>query len=94
MLLVPDVCFSYRRHGSSASVAKALDGTRFRGERDYFRQAEAQVRALGWRRAERAARGHVTSRLHALTLLPRAIRSRRRDTVVALLRHVVLPGTK
>ena len=93
VLLVPTVCFSYRRHASSAPVARALDGTRFPGERDYFRQAEEQVRALGWRRAERAARGHMTSRLHALTLLPRAVASRRRGAVKALLRHAVRPGT-
>jgi len=74
LLLEPTVCFRYRRHRASASSASLLDGRRFQGERDYFRLAAAQVRQLGWRRAERAARMHLTSRLHALTLLPRAVR--------------------
>ncbi|PZR54345.1 glycosyltransferase family 2 protein [Xylanimonas oleitrophica] len=76
MLLLPAVCFSYRRHQASASSATLLDGRRFQGERDYFAFAAQQMREHGWRRAERAARLHVTSRLHALTLLPRAVRER------------------
>ena len=93
LLLIPTLCFSYRRHTASASYAKALDGTRFRGERAYFDLAAAQVKALGWRRAERAARIHVTSRLHALTLLPQAVTSRRPGAVRTLLVHALRPGT-
>jgi glycosyltransferase involved in cell wall biosynthesis len=93
LLLEPTVCFWYRRHLASASSAKALDGSRFRDERYYFHQAESQVLALGWRRARRAARGHVTSRLYALRLLPQAVVSRRRGTVRTLLRHAFRPGT-
>jgi glycosyltransferase involved in cell wall biosynthesis len=86
LLLQPTVCFHYRRHGASASSATLLDGTRFRGERAYFELAAGQVAALGWRRAERAARLHLTSRLHALTLIPRALRGDR-CWVGVLLRH-------
>ncbi len=86
LLLEPTECFRYRRHGASASSASLLDGRRFRGEREYFAIAAAQARAQGWRRAERAARLHLTSRLHALTLLPQAARRDRRD-VATLLRH-------
>jgi glycosyltransferase involved in cell wall biosynthesis len=86
LLLEPTVCFLYRRHGASASSATLMDGTRFHGERAYFEFAAGQVAALGWRRAERAARLHLTSRLHALTLLPRALRGDRRRVGV-LLRH-------
>ncbi|WP_315096651.1 glycosyltransferase family 2 protein [uncultured Cellulomonas sp.] len=93
LLLEPTLCFSYRRHTASASSAKALDGSRFRGERDYFRQAGDQVAALGWRRAERAARTHLTSRLHALTLVPQAVASKRPDGLGTLLRHALRPGT-
>lgn len=93
LLLVPTVCFRYRRHTASASSAKALDGSRFRGERAYFDLAASQVRALGWRSAERAARHHLTSRLHAVTLLPGAVRSRQRGAVGTLLRHALTPGT-
>lgn len=92
LLLEPTVCFHYRRHGASASSATLLDGTRFRGERAYFELAAAQVRALGWRRAERAARLHLTSRLHALTLLPRALRGDRRR-IRTLLRHALGPAS-
>jgi glycosyltransferase involved in cell wall biosynthesis len=90
VLLEPTVCFHYRRHGASASSASLLDGRRFRGEREYFRLAAQQVRALGWRRAERAARLHLTSRLHALSLLPRAARLGR-EPVGVLLRHALGP---
>lgn len=90
LLLVDTVCFRYRRHGASASSATLLDGTRFRGERAYFALAADQAGALGWRRARRAARRHVTSRLHALTLLPTALRRRR--NVGALLRHALGPA--
>ena len=86
LLLVPDVCFRYRRHLGSASMSGLLEGTRFRGERAYFAQAAEQVGALGWRRARRAARLHVTSRLNALTLVPRALATRPR-AVGMLLRH-------
>jgi glycosyltransferase involved in cell wall biosynthesis len=65
-LLVDDeVCFLYRRHASASAPGAA----RFDGEVAYFRHAAAQMRALGWRRAERAARWRVTSRLHALATL-------------------------
>lgn len=90
LLLEPRTCFRYRRHRASASSAGLLDGRRFAGERAYFALAAAQVRALGWRRAERAAHLHLTSRLHALTLLPRALRTDR-GAVVTLLRHAVGP---
>lgn len=90
LLLEPTVCFRYRRHRASASSASLLDGRRFAGERDYFRLAAAQVRAVGWRRAERAARLHVTSRLHALTLLPSGVRHGR-AAVRTLLRHAFGP---
>lgn len=91
LLLEPTVCFRYRRHGQSASSASLLDGRRFRGEREYFALAAEQARALGWRRAERAAHLHLTSRLHALTLIGRAARSDRR-AVGTLLRHAFGPA--
>lgn len=89
ILLEPTVCFSYRRHGASASSATALDGTRFDGERRYFAEAAAQLDGLGWRRAARAARVHLTSRAHALTLLPGAVRTRDGAGARVLVRHAV-----
>jgi len=90
LLIEPTECFRYRRHGASASSASLLDGRRFRGERTYFALAADQARALQWHRAERAARLHLTSRLHALTLVPRAARQGPRS-IGALLRHAFGP---
>jgi len=91
LLFEPTVCFQYRRHRASASSASLLDGRRFRGERAYFELAAAQVGARGWRRAERAARLHATSRLHAVSLIPHAVR-RRPGQVRMLLRHAFGPS--
>ncbi|WP_407341789.1 glycosyltransferase family 2 protein [Pengzhenrongella phosphoraccumulans] len=93
LLVEPTICFHYRRHKASASAEKALDGSRFVGERAYFDLAASQARARGWRRAERAARLHPTSRLHALTLLPAALLAGRSGAARTLLRHVLVPGT-
>ena len=89
LLLEPTVCFHYRRHAESASSARLLDGSRFAGERAYFALAAEQARGLGWRRAERAARARLTSRAHALTLLPAALVGRRWPTVRVLGRHAL-----
>lgn len=75
LVLEPTVCFRYRRHSNSASSASLLDGRRFSGERAYFAHVAERCRARGWHRAARAARLAATSRLHALTLLPRAART-------------------
>lgn len=88
LLVVPTTCFTYRRHAASVSSVELLDGARFAGERQYFALAHALVAALGWGRAARAARLHVTSRLHALTLLPAAVRRAPR-AVPGLLRHAL-----
>lgn len=91
MVLDETDCFRYRRHSASASSATLLDGRRFDGERRYFALAAAQVRALGWRRAERAARCHLTSRLYALTLLPKAMRAGDGAAVRRLFAHALRP---
>lgn len=89
LLVAPDVAFEYRRHSASASSAKLVDGSRFAGERDYFALAASQARALGWRRAERAARARLTSRAHAAVLLPQALGRRDPSAVKALARHII-----
>ncbi|NMM32331.1 MAG: glycosyltransferase [Cellulomonas sp.] len=88
LLLEPEICFSYRRHSASASSAKLLDGSRFVGEQEYFTMAARQMAGLGWRRASRAARWHLTSRLHALTLVPRTVATGNRAAVAVLAGHV------
>lgn len=92
LLVEPTLCFSYRRHDASASSAGVYDGARFRGERAYFRDAAAQMGALGWHSARGAALRHWTSRLHALSLLPGAVVSQR-SAVRGLLDHALRRGT-
>jgi glycosyltransferase involved in cell wall biosynthesis len=87
LLIEPTVCFQYRRHSNSASSTKLVDGSRFAGEREYFAVSAAQADALGWRRAKRAARLRLTSRAHALSLLPQAVLDRNSTAVSALVRH-------
>jgi glycosyltransferase involved in cell wall biosynthesis len=73
-VLLGHVCFEYRRHAASLSSAEALSGDRFDEELRYFAQVRARARQLGWSRAARAAGLHPTSRLHALALIPSAIK--------------------
>lgn len=89
LLLVPHTCFSYRRHDGSASSVSLLQGDRLADERRYFAEAADSFGTLGWPRAARAARTHWTSRLHAASLLPQALRSRSRTTMWRVLRHVL-----
>lgn len=88
LLVVPEVCFSYRRHEHSASSVSLLQGDRLADERRYFGEVAAALRARGWTRAARSARTHWTSRLHAVSLLPGALRSRSRTSVMRVLRHM------
>lgn len=67
MVYDPTVVFSYRRHGGSVSSVQAVDGRRFDEENRFFAAEEVRCRELGWPRAARAARGHLTSRLNQLT---------------------------
>ena len=89
LVVDPTVCFSYRRHTQSASASSLLHGDRFPDERRYYALAAEQMDARGWGRAARTARIRWTSRLHAVTLLPTALRQRDRAAVRALLRHGV-----
>jgi hypothetical protein len=47
----------------------------------------AQAEVLGWTRAARSARLRLTSRAHAMALLPQAIFSRNATAAKALIRH-------
>lgn len=91
LVLDPDVTFAYRRHATSLSGASLSDGSRFEQDRRYFADAAGQMRGIGWRTAERAARLRWTSRLHALTLVLEALRSQeaRTSAVRQVLRHAV-----
>ncbi len=79
-VLLREPGIEYRRHPGSLSSTGATDGSRFAEERAFFDEVAAELAAEGWPRAARAARWHLTSRLHALTKLtaPRA-RPRERE---------------
>jgi hypothetical protein len=87
LALHPTVAFQYRRHAGSDSAVKTLGGSRFDEEKRYFELIAGTLAERGLPRAARAARGHVTSRLHAAALLPLAARNRDRAAVARLLRH-------
>ncbi len=87
------VCFQYRRHRESDSSWRALEGTRFIEEREFFGEIADEFDAIGWRRAARTARLHLSSRLNAATLLPKAWRTRQHKGVHNLREHVLArPG--
>jgi glycosyltransferase involved in cell wall biosynthesis len=91
LVVDPTECFLYRRHAGSASATTLVDGTRFADERTYYAMAVDQMRALGWTRAERAARARLTSRAHALSLLPGVLGRRQWRAAGQLGRHAVAP---
>lgn len=92
MVLSPEVAFQYRRHTGSDSAVKTLTGERFAEERHYFGTIAGELRAAGYVRAERAARRHLTSRLHAAALVPSALGARKPAAVQGLLRHALARG--
>lgn len=58
-----DKTFQYRRSANSFS-SKAKGGTRFDEEAKVFKEYATKFNKMGWKRAERAARLHLTVRLH------------------------------
>lgn len=84
----PELAFSYRRHGSSASQKTLLDGRRFRDERAYFAIARGLAREKGWSRTRRTAGVRIMSRLHAVTELPGVLRHGNRAGLQSTLAHI------
>jgi glycosyltransferase involved in cell wall biosynthesis len=78
--------FEYRRHSGSASSITASDGRRFQEERTLLDELALRASAKGWSRASRAARWRLTSRAHALSLIPSHMRT---GGVKELFRHGV-----
>lgn len=73
LVLDDEVIFNYRRHSRSVSAVTGTDGSKFIQERTFFDEATAIANDLGWNKAARIARAHVSSRLNALTELPGAV---------------------
>ena len=85
----PTVTFQYRRHSESDSSVRALSGQRFDEERAFFDQQAVALNAIGWVKAARVARWHLSSRLSACAVLPRAIRVVGWRAVPRLARHII-----
>ncbi|WP_333619229.1 glycosyltransferase family 2 protein [Dietzia sp.] len=89
IVIDPALAFLYRRHSASDSSVRALDGRRFAEESRFFAGEAKAFSERGWNKAARAARGHVTSRLNAATLLPTALKAGKlREGGPTLLRHI------
>ncbi|MFI9007704.1 glycosyltransferase family 2 protein [Actinosynnema sp. NPDC053489] len=91
LAVVPDTCFQYRRHDASVSSSLASLGRRFTEEHDFFLDVARRMDQIGWHRAAKAARHHLSSRLHALLLLPGAVASRQTASAKLLARHAFGP---
>ncbi|MFD1858366.1 glycosyltransferase [Aeromicrobium camelliae] len=91
LVYTPEVAFAYRRHDGSASMAALVGGSRFRDERRYYRLAHRLAVDHGWRRTARAARLRIFSRLHAATVLPRALLQRDGQGIRSALAHLLGP---
>lgn len=85
----PRLTFQYRRHTDQDSTVRALDGRRFDEEREFFARESRGFAARGWTRAARVSRWHVSSRLNALSLVPRAVRATGWRAVGRLGKHVL-----
>lgn len=91
MLVSDTICFQYRRHRDSDSSVRALDGRRFAEERAFFDECARDFAKLGWSRAARAARLHLTSRLNAVSLTPKVVSKGMWPGLSKLVRHAFRP---
>ncbi len=91
-LVLEDPVFEYRRHAASASSVTAREADRFDEEERLFAEVAQACRDRGWRSAARAARWHLTSRLHATLRVPAALAQRDRHVAHSLVRHVTSRG--
>ncbi|MDM7989803.1 glycosyltransferase family A protein [Arthrobacter sp. zg-Y877] len=89
MVLTPELAFLYRRHSGSDSSVRAFDGRRFDEERRFFEGEAVRFRQVGWDRASRAARFHLTSRLNAAALIARSAAGGKFGYIPKLAKHVV-----
>ncbi|MEF2527833.1 MULTISPECIES: glycosyltransferase family 2 protein [Streptomyces] len=86
--------FRYRRHAASESSLQAFSGTRFAEAERYFSAVAACMDARGWHKAAKAARFRSASRLHAITMLPGALRRGNREGLRTLARHAFTAGQR
>jgi hypothetical protein len=91
MVVSDTLCFEYRRHAISISSATAFSGSRFVESERYFLDVADRLEAGGWPKAARAARRHLSTRIHALTMVPGALKAGRRDGAATLLQFATAP---
>lgn len=84
-----DVTFAYRRHRTSASMWASTDGSRFIEEAALFQEFAKNAKTLGWNKASRVARSHLSSRLNAGIEFPRTLLSGNWRASWIILRHLV-----
>jgi glycosyltransferase involved in cell wall biosynthesis len=89
LVVDPAPAFRYRRHSGSLSSAEAVTGARFGEAVRFFHEVADELDRHGWPKAARSARRHLSMRLHALTMLPGALRQRRSDAVRRLLGYAL-----
>ena len=93
MVVDPQDAFLYRRHRMSDSAVRTSDGYRFLEEANFFATSASEWRERGWLDAERAARLHITSRLHAALLVPRSLITGQLRAALRLGRHAFSGAT-
>ena len=86
LTIVPLELFHYRRFGGSDSSVKLLNGVRFKEEKRAFYGITSKLMAQKMWFSAAAAGLHLTSRLHALSLIPQAII--KRASVKPILTHL------
>ncbi|MEU9109346.1 glycosyltransferase family A protein [Streptomyces xanthophaeus] len=89
MLISDTQCFQYRRHAVSISSQQAFTGRRFEEVNRYFMDVADRLDAQGWTKAAKASRLHLSSRIHAATMLPGALKNKQSEGARTLLRHIV-----
>lgn len=90
MYLDKEETFEYRRHKKSASSWTAADGSRFLEEKRLFSENRLDFKRLKWRQASRHAAMHITSRVNAISHLPRAFFRCKWASCLLLLKHAFL----
>lgn len=89
MLVSDTLCFQYRRHAVSISSQQAFTGRRFEEANRFFMDVADRLDSHGWTKAAKASRLHLSSRIHAATMLPGALKNKQSEGARTLMRHVI-----
>jgi glycosyltransferase involved in cell wall biosynthesis len=79
--------FNYRRHKNSVSSKGLYDGVRWKEEEAYFEAEAKSLGEMGWKKAQRAAKRHLTSRLYAISTLPKAVGQKAK--LKPIIKHII-----